>query len=447
MTLGRADLTVPVRVPAGERWRYGLGFPFQVSTDRAALFCNLRGARGHDFEVGTDVLIFSDLARLDPAGAVAVARNHVEPNPAARRRGEKAVIVKYPTRGGFVPLGARRADGSPHPHAGTGFGICQTAAWRPDRAGPYEDTEAHESFELCQLAYDGSELRVTGTERIEYGELLPGRVLTNPGITNAIADGDDLLFAMGENIDSCGTRNPRLLGGSFRGSGVARWRRGAAGWRPHGFVPITESDASFEPSVVRDVDGSLLFCARGVGETAGNDIRVWRSTDAGRTWPKLIHVRGARGSAPICLNQAADGTPYVASNLYEVLLHPVAERFMPERDAAGRIRGGGRLREKLCFWPLDPARTGVEIPSVVRDGRAEFGAPPSGGTWWIDHPSAATVRLADGRWHNVVVIRICDGGEVQSSFDKLCCDAPAPQSGTYLEEVTSPGAPFPPWRF
>jgi hypothetical protein len=67
--------------------------------------------------------------------------------------------------------------------------------------------------------------------------------------------------------------------------------------------------------------------------------------------------------------------------------------------------------------------------------------PPSNYFWNADHPTAKTVRLADGTWHTVIGMRICDEGEVHFGLP------PAPQDGTYLEEVISTGPPVPPWKF
>ena len=59
----------------------------------------------------------------------------------------------------------------------------------------------------------------------------------------------------------------------------------------------------------------------------------------------------------------------------------------------------------------------------------------------MDHPVAVNLRLRDGRWHNVMVTRILEYGEIVRQL------GPAPQSGAYLEEVHSSGKPVPAWRF
>ncbi len=429
MTTGPPDVAIPPDQPADEIWRYGLTFPFQVSSDTAAIFCNLRGQSGHDFEIGTDVFLFRNLSGLQEREAIPISRNHEETNPHSDPPGRPAIMVKYPVRGGFVPLGALLEDGSPHPHAGTGFGCSQVIAWTPDRKGVYPEDQREDYMEVYQLAYDGRRFEVTATARLRFGRLLDGAVLSNPGITTAIPDGEDLLFAMGGQIEQA------------RGSGLTRWRRGQEGWRPVSWTPITGPDNAFEPSVVRDRDDKLLFCARGGRAPDYNDVRVWQSTGADAPWKKVIHVRGVVSTAPIAINTSRSGDPYVASNLYSVLEEPMVPGHRYPRDEQGNTRLGGWLRERLAFWPLDQERRGLETPLLVRHCAGDFGPAPSGFTWGVDHPSAHTVRLADGQWHDVIGMRICDLGEV------LRGEAPSPHTGAYLEEVLTGGESRPRWRF
>ncbi len=193
--------------------------------------------------------------------------------------------------------------------------------------------------------------------------------------------------------------------------------------------------------MVRDRDGSLLFCVRGGREPDYNDVRIWRSPDAGVSWEKIIHVRGIVGSTPICLNQATDGSLYVASNMYQVLLHPRPHTYTLPRDRHGNPRGGGWLREIPALWPLNQDRKGLQTPMIARDCRSGFGFPPGGSNWNADHPVATNLRLRDGRWHNTLVMRVLEYGEIVRQL------GPAPQSGTYVEEVHAAGKPVPAWRF
>ncbi len=430
MTLGPADMAVPASEPEGETWRYGIGLIVQVAPQKAAVLCNIKGKRGRDFEAGSDAFLFGDLSEIQASEAIPISRNHDEDNPNSSPAGKPAIMVKYPVRGGFVPLGAKLENGSPHPHAGTGFSFSQAIAWTADQKSTYPTGEAYHYAEVCQLAYDGDSFLVTETKRIPFDQLLEGALISNPGMTTAIPDGEDLLFAMAGGIQD-----------GF-GAGLTRWSRQSGTWRPTSWVPITDPDGSFEASVIRDLDGSLLFSARAGRDQEGRrrlESRVWRSQDGGHSWTKTLHVVGAVGGCPITLNQAADGTPYIAANLNEVILHPLGERFRPKKDDQGIVYASARGREKLCLWPLNQARDGLEPPILVRDSVAEFGLAPSGDTWAVDHPSASTVQLADGNWHNLIGMRICDTAEVREGA------TPAPQTGCYVEEVLSSGTPIATW--
>ena len=451
ITRGDADLTVPADVPEGKSWRYGLIFPFQVGPRMAAAFVNIRirngvmapARSGDDYEVGNDVVLFDDVNLPPSAPAVPVTRNHEAANPNSNPPNQTAIMVKYPMRGGFVPLGAKNPDGSPHPHAGTGFGIDTGLARRPGDpksahgGGMYEDAERYQIMEVFQFSYDGDQFRVTGKEQVLPTGLVSGWSISNGGLTNAIADGADLLVGMhASKVDGAGNPEPEAP----RGSGVLRWQRTNRLWRPVSFVPVTGTDESTEPSLIRDTNGDLLFSARGKGGTRPHAIRVWRSRDGGETWKKIIHVVGVISSCPITLNQAADGTPYIASNMYLVPLDPIPKRFRIPADAEGRVRGGGWTRQKLYLWPLSDDRAGLEAPILGRHCKAEFGPAPSGSMWRADHPSSTTVQLADGNWHNVMGYRIHD--DVESH------ELPSPpQTGAYLEEVISAGEPIPTWKF
>jgi hypothetical protein len=408
VTRGPADLVVPGDSSEAQVLRYGLGFPFQVAPGLAGLWVNLRVELRPvgDFENGTDVVLFDSLDDISAEGAIPVSRNEWERDP---ETGTRRIVLKYPVSGGFVPLGARRQDGSPHPHAGTGFGVCQAISFPTDENGLYSwATERVHGTEVHQFSYDGERFAAersasgAGGAHPQVGET-EWRII-HPGITNAIPDGDDMLLAA------------NVTPGKGAICGVTRWRRADGLWRPVGLSPVTPiTEAWTEPSVVRDTDGALLFSARAYGPHI-NRIRVWRSQDVGETWELVIDLPDTRHEAPISLNQAADGTPYIAANLL------------------------GRQRETLCLWPLNAERAGLADPLVVRDAREEFGEPPGGSTWMVDHPSGAVLQLADGKWHGVLAYRILELAEHRGA-------APPEQSGCYVEEVIFAGPPVPPWRF
>lgn len=317
--------------------------------------------------------------------------------------------------GGFVPFGAKLADGSSHPHAGTGFGLSYALLYVLDQGGHYDYREHRERWlEFFQFGYDGRKFQILKKERTEWKTLLPNWKFAGEGLPNAIPDGRDLLLSM------------TAKSGDGVVSGVTRWRHGEDGWRPISFVPVTESRAGDkgrwvcggEPSLVGDVDGGLLFSARSA-EQAHFDIAVWRSTDNGETWEQIIYRKKRRSRSPISINRAADGTPYIAANL-------------PPHS---------REREILCIWPLNEDRTDLEDPIIARDAPAEFGPAPSGSWWRVDHPRSAVVQLADGAWHNVLIYQVVDNLEIEGDADMT------PQTGHYVEEVFSRGAAIPMWHF
>jgi len=449
VTRGGRDFFRPRDTPAGKTWLYQISLPFQVSRDKAAVFCKVREGlvKGVDFECGVDVIPFESLSNLTGDDAVVVTRNQAEPNPHSIPP-KPAMVVKYPMRGGFVPAGAKRQDGTPYPLAGTGFGINQAIGWKTDDPGlpPYgvnmfTGPERFEYFEVHQFAYDGRTIKVTGTERVSLTDLVPGWTILDGGLTNAIPDGDDFLVGMtGGKVDAATLKQSNPSVASISGAGMMRWHHDGKAWRAVSFVPVTGTDGSFEPSLIRDVDGKLLFSARGSHEPDYNDIRVWRSEDNGETWKKVIHARGAISSSTISLNRAADGTPYIAANLYEVFLSPL-DLIKVAKDSEGRPRLGGATRNTLCLWPLNDQRTALATPVVARDCEAEFGPPPGGSAWRVDHPSAMTVRLADGKWHNVLGMRVLEYGELTFVMP------PTPHTGTHLEEVISSGEAIPLWTF
>ena len=427
VTAAPVDLRTPPGSSAETVLAYGLGFPFQVAPTKAALFCNVRieGVAVTDYENGTDVIVFDDLNSITADGAVAISRNE----RVTDADGNERIVVKFPVIGGFVPIGALRSDGTPHPHAGTGFGLCQAISFPVDENGHFSwGTERLHRCEVHQFSYDGE--RFTA-ERIASGAEQAHPVvgvwqIISPGITNAIPDGDDMLQAV------------TATDGSGQLTGVARWSRIDSVWQMTDFSPVTPRGQGWaEPSLVRDTDGALLFSARGSGGerfsevhvwrrrgdgpqwhlvVSTADVRVWQRKEGGPEWGSMIVVQGAHNPGPISIGRAADGTPYIAAN----------------RPGSGR--------ETLCIWPLNAERMDLEKPLVARAARDEFGPAPGGGAWMVDHPSGAVLRLADGAWHGVVAYRVLGNAEHRGA-------APAAQSGCYVEEVLSSGPTVPPWRF
>jgi hypothetical protein len=437
-------LESPPDTPPGLTYRYMLSYPFQVAPKLAGLYVNLKMCEGpgQDFEGGTDVVLFDDPTRLDPARAHIVSRNYVAPNP--NDGGKPAIMMKYPGLLGFVPLGARRPDGSPHPHAGTGFALSTVAAWptsaaesdgvftAPDRLGyaALGGARAYRYFEIYQLRYDGRAFTVGPAEKVMPEAFFPNFRLTSAGMACALADGDDLLTGL------TGLR-PGATAGS---AGVARWSFRDGAWRPVAMEPVTPDDNSMEPSVIRDLDDSLLFFAR-APRALGPPVRIWRQERPGAAWELRLNVNGMIPSVPVTLNRAVDGTPYLVANLYEpqFFLPP----YLKSDGGVSRLEPAGRRGERstLCLWPLNPERNGFDAQFILRDPRSEFGLPPHGTVWAADHGTGGGVRLADGAWHALVGYRMLEWKENTHFIP------PSPQTGSYLDEVVSFGPPVPLWNF
>ncbi len=423
-----------VRLSSGGDYRYGHGFVIQVAPHQAALVCNIRreNVPVGDFEAGMDAVIFGNRTEISASNAVPLARNEIS---SANGDREDRLAIKYPIVPAFVPLAALREDGSPHPHAGTGFGVNEVLDFPMKPDGSYDNREKNTRMvrrtELRQLSYDGSRLHVTATREFAASAPLkaPGSrwAIIAGGLGPAVADGDDLLYPA---FATAG--DPRGWWDDPMSCGVSRWCCRQGTWQLQTYMPIAVSSAaavprivhgrpillmSAEPSLIRDLDGSLLLTARGANdELEDHVIRVWRSTDGAETWKLIIEIPGGRGQAPITINQAADGTPYLVGTAY------------------GHERGWLRL------WPLNANRTALEEVVTVRNGEHEFGRTPSGRPWYIDHASGGRLHLADGRWHGILTYRVMDTGE-------FSLGPPAPQTGLYVEELTSIGPEAPAWRF
>ena len=429
ITRGPVDLVTP---SDGDNFRYGLGFPLQVGPRQAALLCNLRTEQmpTGDFENGADVLLFDDVDVICHSVAVPITRNERSTDPDT---GSSRIVIKYPIVGGFVPFGARRANGMAHACAGTGFGVSEALDFPMQADGSYSKADKTGSMirraVVHQFTYDGTTFTAhedrTGDNLLAVPE--SDWIVYVNGLHTAIADGEDLLYPACATTGDASLCNPTPTA-----AGVSRWQFRHDRWQLSHFEPVSMSRradeprilygealqlTASEPSLIRDIDGSLLFTARLSGdEVEDHTVRVWQSQDGGKRWVVVIDQTQARGQAPITLNRAADGTPYLAANVH------------------------GRERDLLWLWPLDEQRTGLLQGLEIREALEEFGPPPTGPVWFMDHPTAVTLRLAKGEWHHVLVYRLMDRGEHAGA-------APPAQTGMYVEEVTSTGPVIPEWHF
>lgn len=460
MTLSGARLKAG-RGPAGP-WpvHYGVSSLMQAAPDTFLLIANRRVVRMPvvDFEDGADGFIAGSLADLAAAEPVPLLRteNAVDPET-----GVALWRIGFLVTASFVPLGARLADGRPHPGAGTGFAIA-TFMGIPQSIEHVLPRDFRKTNELLQLRYDGRQLTVTDRTRFPGYGLIPDLEIRMHPLNAGVPDGADMLTGLVVSpIVTEGMKPPYTIPidhpqahpvfGRNSGCACCRWRFDGARWMAHQVSMVTPPDLSVEPSLIRDRDGSLLMSVRGKGlkEPAGSvhdglentyeHFRVYRSTDNGATWSQHLHLPCKRNATPVVLNRTAGGKPYLAAN-------PYGKEF----DGEGRRIPSTFLRNTLCLWPLTPDRRDVEAPVKVLDCTERFGPPRAFGEaspkrrngWNVDHPVGNVVRLADGRWHNLLCFRVAD-----SALNMGGQDAPEP-GGAWIEEVTEEGeTPRPEWHF
>ena len=267
----------------------------------------MEGTGVGDFENGSDVVLFNDLSKITGDAPVRVARNEKWTTSS----GEKRILVKFPDIGGFVPLGAKRPDGSPHPYAGTGFSFCEALEFPMAEDGKFSwEAKSLPQVEVHQLAFDGRTFRV---------------VKHRPAPPRPAPDDRRLRLAPGHaRLDHCdpGRRRPPA-GCPSQGPGDDRLRHcpleAAVGhWQPVSFARVTVGCS--EPTLIPDRDGMLLVTARTYGDDF-NAVRVWRSGDA-------VH----RGPPPSTFPKSA--SPFLSASTGP----PTARRTSPPIRS---VMGGG----------------------------------------------------------------------------------------------------------
>jgi hypothetical protein len=378
----------------------------------------------------------------------------------------------------------------------------------------WRDPERQDLNEVYALSYDGAAFRtertgaftqhaahVAGLDPLELGGT--GWALLTTGITNAIADDEDLLLPVSAvRVDRAATA-----------VGVARWAHQHREWRVVDFEPVvtslgdtTAGDGDrrtsggtpsrgieacpwMEPSLARCGDGRLLFSARGqdtprgvAGSGAsGFVLQVWRgSADEQQLatpqwrrhqWGVVLSQPDERLNSPVTVNTTGNSAYLVSS--------PYDGRMLPERDQTGRGR------EKIVLWPLfrDSASDSSEAsdsataaatasnafklgdPQLIRDCLESFGPPPQtpkrpgaapvvgddGGVdppekWMADHANGAVCRLATG-WRAVLAYRVCHSPRYRCSGTL----EPSKHSGAFVVDLGAVygggGGCRRPWRF
>jgi hypothetical protein len=420
MVAGRPDLQWPV-TEVSERSHYSIGAPIQLSPTQAALVCGIKqvGIAVIDLSAGSDLIPFDSLDRLSEKNAIPLVRNHRDTHP---RNGAPLVMVKAHVACGFAPLGAKLRDGAPHPGQGTGFGIMVALGYPPDHSDLWAPArkDIHDIVQVQQYRYDGRTFMVTKDSILDPNRVISGWHVDNVSLDNPLPDGKDFLVGL-VGRDGVKYKKPGCM--------VSRWQFADGEWRPASVVYVEGSEGSFEPSMVRDRDGSLLLSVR-----RGDEFNVWRSADGGATWRQMFRIEKARASTPVTIHRTLGGAPFLCANPY----------VGPCKNGLGQEVGIGRWRETTAFWPLKDDRTGVEPPSFQFDfGRPRFGPSPNGSALWADHPVSGIVRLADGKLHCLLCLRVWCRDEVSNEV------LATPMSGTWVKEVQglNDGPEIPVWSF
>lgn len=415
----------------------------QLDPETAGFFVNIRQscARACDLEQGSDFCFTRDPELRRFEGFQALTRADVT---APFDNGQKFLMVSYPLFAAFVPLGALLEDGTPHPHGGTGFAVglkmgrpCDDHGVCKSYTDPLEE-DCCDQVEFLQLAWNGRDLSVTDRACKTFSHkkgTFKQSISPQPPLAGVVADGEDLLTGLTQNV------NNEPLGRA----GVCRWKRRKGRWEIAAFTPVG-APGSFEPSLIRDIDGSLLFTHRAAvpqwtpalklmpealeDARHNRDLRVWRSRDNGKTWHLCIHQKDCCNAAPVSLAMTCGGVPLLLTN-----------------EGADTLNSGetffhGGIREKMKYWPLATAGDRLLEGHIFRDANAEFGPPPYGKAWYMDHPVSSIVRLSDRKWHSVLTLRNMDISEGGGG------KAPTPFTGLYVEEISGGKNDIePPWHF
>lgn len=418
------------------QWVYQSSRCFQLSPDEAGFMTQIRpgGAATVDQSFGNDLFVVSDLNDFESA-----IRHEIDRPEIVRRSqdGREFLGSVHWCGGGFVPLGAMRDDGTPHPHAGTGFGVSEVVGYPVDyetkKAAEvldhWDEYEAKRGIEnpLCdkalavdpnpariirlyQFRYDGKRFWIEKTAPFELDGFEPARKVFR-GLRSAIPDDDDLLYPF----------TVRRMNDGTQICVVGRWSRNGGEWAVADFVVVAGAENSSEPSLERGRDGALFFSCRAEhGLPHLQNIRVWRSDDGGSTWRMVIDIPNVRPASPVTINRTVGGDLFILGNVLD-----------PEK----------RNREILAAWPLSPTGDRLLEPVTLLNSTEEFGYFRSRFDWYADHPIGSVVHLGDGAWHCVVTCRLACRVEVGSDLP------PTPLTGTYLAEVFSDGNTLPVWRF
>ncbi len=383
---------------------YEVGHIYQLDRERCFMVASIREEGGHDFEIGNDAFVFSRLEDIDEQNAIPINRYDV--NYKLKSNGKPAVQGRFPTLGGFVPIGAKLPDGKPHPAAGTGFLFSGTLTFLPDRSNGHPEAGRNDrDIEFIQIKADGRSIKVSKRELIfQLAGVSVGRV----GLSNCAPQdagflcpfaADDGTYVVVIRLDYDGKE----------------WKASKAGkpflnakapevWKQNRVYRWLETEASIQNTG----SGFLVY-------TRGYDVkgRVYSSKDGLNFTFVFDHYNY---NSPQTLNQGLDGSLYQISN-----------------------PGPGLLRNPLYAYPLRGKH--FMEPWVVHDERRVRSYPNEPDSPFCDHAVGQNVFL-EGRWRHFVCYRVIGLHETDGK------GAPAgPRSGVYVIEPEYDRVVRTPFRF
>lgn len=421
-------LATAVRQPEGTSNTviYELGKIFQLDRSHLLLVASMREQGGHDFCVGNDGFVFETLS--DIAAEKAIPINRLDPHYKLAASGAPAVQGRFPASGGFVPLGAKLADGKPHPGAGTGFLFSGALTFLPDRSnGHPQATRADRTIEFIQLRWDGKALHRTGREFVDKFEGIGvGRV----PLSNCLEQDKGFLCPFPADDGS----HIVVVRFDFDGK---RWKTAGAG-KPFGSAPEPAATGAAYVYRYRETEPSIQFVGgRYLLHTRGRDPkgRVYSSADGLNYTLAFDHPNH---TVPQVMNQGLDGSLYISTNtgpgyLRNPLLAFPVEGEPPANSGTPSGSGGDRLRLARV-----PPKLGA--PLVIHDEKG-LRDPKGKEVPFADHGVGGSFLVA-GKWRHLFLYRVCDLRETNG--EGL---GPQPHTGLYLAEMEYSRVTSVPFRF
>jgi hypothetical protein len=368
---------------------YELGKLLQLDRDHVLLMASLREQGGHDFCIGNDAIVFRDLSEIRPERATPL--NRLDPHYRLKSGAGTGVQAKFPASGAFVPLGARLADGLPHPAAGTGFAFSATATFSQDRSEELKDGDKW--IEFVQLRWDGKQLTAKGDP---LPDSLFGVHVINQGFQCVPQDTAMLCPLV-----------------SDKGILVVRFEASGGAWRPvKAGTPFFTNPSEWEPSL-QFHDGEYRLWTR----SRDGRGRMYRSSD-GLNFRLLFDQK--THTVPQVLNQGLDDGLYVATNLGPGMLRNPLLAFAVN---------GLSLVDQMAVH--DEKQIHEDFSKTDRSKEVPF----------ADHGVADNVFL-NGRWRHLLLYRLIDLRETNGEGAP-----PTPQSGLYLAEFEYDRVAPQPFRF